>query len=69
MQAADLGKLEAAYYSDVGRLLSRAIDLRAALKMGITLRLEDIPAEEFEALRIIEDEQQQWEAEERERNR
>jgi len=49
--------------SEAGQLLSRALDLRAALKMGITVRLEDVAADEFQALLIIEEAQEQCEKE------
>jgi hypothetical protein len=55
--------LDAAQSSQLGTLLRRALDLRAALKMGVHLTLDDIAADEFAALVVIEEEQARKEAE------
>jgi hypothetical protein len=51
-----LDKLDAAQSSEAGLLLRRAIDLKAALKMGVRIGLDEIPADEFRALILLEDE-------------
>jgi len=52
-----LDKLDAVQNSEVGQLLRRALDLRAALKLGVRLSLDEITADEFHAMLIIEEEQ------------
>jgi len=42
--------------SEPGLLLRRAIDMRAALKLGIRISLEEIRADEFHALVVLEEE-------------
>jgi hypothetical protein len=49
-------KLDAAQSSELGLLLRRAIDMRAALKLGIRISLEEIRADEFYALVVLEEE-------------
>jgi hypothetical protein len=44
-------------------LLRRAIDLRAAIKLGVHITLDDIRADELSAMLLIEDEQAKWEQE------
>ena len=56
-------RLEAAQHSEAGKLLRRALDLRAAIKTGIVLGLDDIAADEFYAMRAIEEAQDQYEKE------
>ena len=51
-----LDKLDAAQYSEAGLLLRRALDLRAALKLGVRIDLDDIRADEFQALVVLEEE-------------
>ena len=51
-----LDKLDAAQSSETGLLLRRALDLRAALKLGVNLGLEQIPADEFYAMLVLEEE-------------
>jgi hypothetical protein len=51
-----LDKLDAAQSSEAGMLLRRAIDLRAALKMGVRIGLDEIRADEYRALILLEDE-------------
>jgi hypothetical protein len=41
-------------------LLRRALDLRAALKLGVTLSLDEIAADEFLGLLILEEELGHW---------
>jgi hypothetical protein len=50
-----LDKLDAAQSSEAGLLLRRALDLRSALKLGIRISLDEIQADEFRALMIIEE--------------
>ncbi len=38
-------------------MLRRALDLRAALKLGIRVSLDEIRADEFRALVVLEEEQ------------
>lgn len=49
--------------SEAGQLLRRAIDLRAALKLGVRVELNEILADEFTAIRALEDEQTRSERE------
>ena len=58
-----LDRLDAAQYSEAGQLLRRALDLRAAIKMGIVLGLDEIAADEFYAMLAIEEAQDQYEKE------
>lgn len=58
-----LDRLEAAQASEPGQLLRRALDLRAALKLGVRIGLDEIRADEFYALLILEDEQEQLDRE------
>jgi len=51
-----LDRLDAAQSSEVGILLRRALDLRAALKLGIRVGLDEIRADEFRALVVLEEE-------------
>jgi hypothetical protein len=51
-----LDKLDAAQSSAVGLLLRRALDLRAALKLGVRVGFDEIRADEFYAMLILEDE-------------
>jgi len=37
-----LGRLDAAQHSEAGQLLRRALDLRAALRLGVSLSLDDL---------------------------
>ena len=53
-----LDKLDVAQSSEAGLLIRRALDLRAALKLGIHLTLDDIRADEFHAMLILEDERE-----------
>ena len=58
-----LDRLDAAQACEPGQLLRRALDLRAALKLGIKLSLDEIAADEFQAMLIIEEEQARFEEE------
>jgi len=58
-----LDRLDAAQSSEPGQLLRRALDLRAALKLGVKLSLDEIAMDEFQAMLIIEEEQTKWEDE------
>ena len=58
-----LDKLDGAQSSGAGLLIRRALDLRAALKLGIHLGLDDIRADEFCAMLILEDERDRPERE------
>jgi hypothetical protein len=55
--------LDAAQNSQVGQLLRRALDLRAALKLGVKLALDEIAADEFQAMLIVEEEQARFDEE------
>ena len=58
-----LDRMDAAQHSEPGQLLRRALDLRAAIKMGIVLGLDEIAADEFFAMLAIEETQDQYEKE------
>ena len=51
-----LDKLDAAQASEKGLLIRRALDLMAALKLGVRISLEDIRADEFQAMLIVAEE-------------
>ncbi len=51
-----LNRLDDAQKSWLGNLLRRALDLRAALKLGIQITLDEIDADELYAMLVIEDE-------------
>ena len=50
-------------------LIRRALDLRAALKLGIHLGIDDIRADEFYAMLILEEEREKLDREQMEPNR
>lgn len=56
-------RLDAAQTSEAGLLIRRALDLRAALNMGIRVGLDEIRADEFHAMLILDDEREQLERE------
>ena len=58
-----LNRLDAAQHSEAGQLLRRALDLRAAIKIGIHLCMDEIAADEFYAMLAIEEAQDQYEKE------
>lgn len=45
--------------SEAGQLLRRAIELRAALKLGFRLGLDEVRADEFAAMVILENDREQ----------
>jgi hypothetical protein len=47
----------------MGLLLRRALDLRAALKLGVRINLDEISADEFRAMVILEEEQEKLDRE------
>ena len=51
-----LDRLDAAQASEKGLLIRRALDLMAALKLGVRISLEDIRADEFQAMLIVAEE-------------
>jgi hypothetical protein len=55
--------LDAAQSSEAGILLRQVIDIRAALKLGVAISLEDIRADEFRALSVLEEERDRHERE------
>jgi len=54
---------DAAQHSEAGQLLRWAIDLRAALRLCVSLSLDEIAADEFFAMLAIEEAQDQYERE------
>jgi hypothetical protein len=58
-----LDRLDAAQASEPGQLLRRALDLRAVLKLGVRLSLDEIAADEFHAMLIVEEEQARFDEE------
>jgi len=51
-----LNRLDAAQLTDTGQLLRRALDLRSALAMGILIGLDEINADEYFAMQVVEQE-------------
>ena len=51
-----LDKLDAAQCAEKGLLVRRALDLMGALKLGVQIGLDEIRADEFSAMLILEDE-------------
>jgi len=49
-------------------LLRRALDLRAALKLGVRIGLDEIRADEFQALVVLEEERDALEREQMQMN-
>lgn len=49
-----LNRLDAAQLTDTGQLLRRALHLRSALAMGIRIGLDEIDADEFFAMQVVE---------------
>jgi len=58
-----LDKLDAAQSSEAGLLLRRALDLRAALKLGIQIKLDEIRADEYRAMLTVEEERERYDRE------
>lgn len=54
-----LDKLDAAQTSEAGLLIRRALELRAALNLGIHVGLDDIRADEFYAMLLLDEERAQ----------
>jgi hypothetical protein len=48
--------LDAAQHTEAGLLIRRALDLRTALKLGVRISLDEIRADEFMAMQILEEE-------------
>jgi len=51
-----LDRLDAAQHSEAGTLIRRALDLRTSLKLGVHIGLEEIRADEFSAMLVLEEE-------------
>ena len=51
-----LDKFDAAQSSEKGLLIRRALELMGALKLGFSISLEEINADEFQAMMIITEE-------------
>jgi len=51
-------RLDDSQSSETGLLIRRAIDLRAALKLGVRIGLDDIRADEFLAMLVLEAERE-----------
>ena len=49
-------KIDEAQNSEAGILVRRALDMRAALKLGVRISLEEIRADEFVVMQILEEE-------------
>ena len=49
--------------SDTGQLLRRALDLQGAIRLGLHLCLDDVAADEFHALLILQEERDRHERE------
>jgi hypothetical protein len=58
-----LNRIDEAQNSETGVLIRRALDMRAALKLGIRVSLEEIRADEFMAMQILEEERDRHERE------
>lgn len=58
-----LTRLREAEGTEAGQILRRALDMRAALKLGIQFGLDDLFADELLAMLIIEEEQNRFENE------
>ena len=56
-------KLDAAQTTEAGLLIRRALDLRAALNLGIRIGLDEVPANEFYTMLILDDERDQLDRE------
>lgn len=49
--------------TDTGQLLRRTLDLRSALAMGIRIGLDEIDADEFFAMQVVEQERDTYDRE------
>ena len=61
-----LDKLDAAQTSERGQLIRRALDLRAALKLGVRIGPDEIRADEFYAMLTLEEERDRLDREQME---
>jgi len=51
-----LDRLDAAQASEKGLLIRRALDLMAAMKLGVGISLDEIKADEFQGMLIVAEE-------------
>ncbi|MCC6389146.1 MAG: hypothetical protein IT167_00990 [Bryobacterales bacterium] len=58
-----MNRLDEAQNSATGILLRRALDMLAALKLGVRIGLDEIRADEFMAMQIVEQERDRHERE------
>ncbi len=58
-----LDRLDAAQSSEPGQLIRRALDLHAAMKLGVGVSLDEIAADEFYTMMLIEEERDRLERE------
>ena len=58
-----LNRLHPAQLTDTGQLLRRTVDLRSALAMGIRIGLDEIDADEFFAMQVVEQERDAYDRE------
>lgn len=65
--ACPLNRLDEAENSEPGRLLRRALDLLAAARVGIQLALDEVAADELQAVVILDEERDKWEREQQRR--
>jgi hypothetical protein len=63
-----LDRLDAAQSSEAGSLLRRAVELRTALRMGARVGLDEIRADEFWAMVIVDEERERLRVEAHEPN-
>ena len=56
-------RLDAAQSFEPGQLIRRAVDLRAAMKLGVTVCLDEVAGDEFYAMILIEEERERLERE------
>jgi len=55
-----LNRPDAAQLTDTGQSLRRALDLRSALSMGIRIGPDEIDADEFFAMQVVEQERGEY---------
>lgn len=58
-----LDKLDAAQHTAKGLLIRRAIEIRGALRLGVDVTLDDLGADEFQAMLLLEEERDRLERE------
>jgi hypothetical protein len=58
-------KLDSMQSSAQGQLIRRALDLKAAIKLGVNVTLDEIAADELYAMLVIEEEADKFEEEKR----